>query len=236
MGLDEIWSDGIGSNLVFDTFSVPNLRSSRFGVSPVLLESCWLESCQNLGRNPNASVSETSSIKFLQVWLGLLLKSWRKMLNSLKHKVWGYVFGVLPPKQQEQVEVSGVTWLRCCNELVAQLGPCCCGWVCSGPVPGWKRRSWGCVSLSMLLISCMHAPCWYCAVSFFLVSLLSFFIGFLKFSKEDWKALIANKIKPFTTIVKKMILISQTMWCWGFDVLVFGEGECLLLIFFIIIS
>jgi len=49
------------------------------------------------------------------------------------------------------------------------------------------------------------------------VSLLSFFIGFPKFCKENGKALIGNKTKPFTTtVVEKMILISQTMWCWGF--------------------
>lgn len=57
--------------------------------------------------NLNASVSATSSIKFLQIYLDLLLRSWQKMLNRLRDKIWGYVFGRLPSKQQEQVEMSG---------------------------------------------------------------------------------------------------------------------------------
>jgi len=40
MGLDGIQSDRTGSNLLFDTFGVPNLGSSSFWVGPVLLESC----------------------------------------------------------------------------------------------------------------------------------------------------------------------------------------------------
>jgi len=41
------------------------------------------------------------------------------MLNSLRHRVWGAAFGLVPPKQQEQGEVSGShqaeTWSWACG-------------------------------------------------------------------------------------------------------------------------